>query len=325
MRWYKQDSGLFDRPWTVDAKAVSLYVYLHCAAYVNDKRLLNGQIIRRGSCPVKYEDIAERTKLTVKEIRLRLKLLAECGEVIVKRTNRGVIVTVCDYDACNTSEDLFETNRADKGQSKGNLGTIQGQSEGNHYTNIEYKNIDNKIKRENKALIYEIKDLYNRRFAGKLPEWKRLSEKMVIRVDNCVTRYGRQSVDMVFDQIEHEPFSLGENKTGFIADAFFIFTLEQYEKYLGRYKLRVSKKDKPAADATGTVEGVGRPPAGKSVGVMAEKPPEPTKEEKRRVLLMQWVEDYRKIPTARNLEILTAAYESGELNRLGIDWQPNIQ
>jgi hypothetical protein len=313
MRWYKQDSGLFDRLWTADSKAVSLYVYLHCAAYVNDRKL-NGQIIRRGSCLVKYEDVAERIGLTVDEIRLRLKLLAECGEVITKRTNRGMIITVCDYDGYHESEDLFAFNDPIQPQSKPNLNPIQPQSSPNHNNNIEYKNVDIKnIKRESKALIYEIKDLYNRRFAGKLPEWKRLSEKMAIRVDNCVARFGRQSVDMVFDQIEHEPFSLGENKSGFIADAFFIFSIDQYEKYLARYQLRISKKSKPA-EATCTVV---------KVGVMPEKPPEPSKEEKRRMLLMQWVEDYRKNPTARNQEILTAAYESGELERLGIDWKPN--
>ena len=48
MRWYKQLSNLFDRLWAKDSKMVTVYVYLHIAAYVHDSKLY-GQIIRRGS------------------------------------------------------------------------------------------------------------------------------------------------------------------------------------------------------------------------------------------------------------------------------------
>ena len=98
-------------------------------------------------------------------------------------------------------------------------------------------------------MALEIKNLYNKTFSGILRRWDRLSADMRIKVNNCVSRYGRQSVDIVFDQVKHEKFSLGENDTGFIADFAFIFKLNNYEGYLGRYELRMKKGQKPQQKA----------------------------------------------------------------------------
>ena len=330
MRWYKQDGGLFDRIWTKDPKAVSLYVYLHCRAYVNDSRLY-GQIIRRGSCLIKYEDVSERIGLSIDEIRLRLKLLADCGEVVLKRTNRGVIVTVCDYDIYNVSEGLFETNSPIQPQSNPNPTPIQPQSNPNHI-NIEYNNIEgrdirsrntpsNNERGSRKALVLEIKDIYNKMFEGQLIEWQRLSEKMIMKVDTCVMRFGRQSVDMVFDQVKHEPFSLGENNTGFKADFDFIFRLDQYEKYLSRYNLRISKKEQPPQQKpkVATQAQKAKP---QQLSILDEAP-EPTPQEKRRIFLLNWVKSEQDHRTERGQDILIASFNNGELEKLGIDWKPN--
>lgn len=310
MRWYKQDCNLYDRIWAKDSKMVTLYTYLHCAAYVNDG-MYHGQIIRRGSCPTSRSAIMEATGLSEREVKSRLKKLLDYNEIIIKTSNIGSVITLCDYDGYTTTEDLFAQVTSSQVPNE-RPNEVPSQRPISIYNKTEeYKNlrITSKKERENsKALIYEIKELYNRTFDGVLPEWKRLSEKMVHMVELCISLYGRQSVDMVFDQIAHEPFSLGDNKNGFIADAFFIFDPTQFEKYLGRYKLRISKKSKqePQPQATPVVE---------------EKP-EPSMADKRKVLLMAWVESQILKPTARGQEILTSAYQSGELQRLGIDWKP---
>ena len=322
MRWYKQDGGLFDRLWAKDPKAVSLYVYLHIAAYVNDSKLY-GQIIRRGSCLVKYESISERTGLTISEIRLRLKLLSDCGEVILNRTNRGLVVTVCDYDSCNTSEDMFSTNSTIQPQSNRNLTTIQPQPNDNHI-NIEYKNIDirNSEREGRRALVLEIKDIYNHTFSGQLIEWKRLSEKMMMKVETCVMRYGRQSVDWVFDQVKHEPFSMGDNTSGFRADFDFIFRLDQYEKYLERYKLRMAKKDQPEAQTKKPSKKPANQPQQTSFLDRVDETPKQTAQEKRKELLEAWVKAEANNSTERGQAFLTECYNSGELARFGIEWKP---
>ena len=148
---------------------------------------------------------------------------------------------------------------------------------------------------------------------------------MVIKVDTCIQRFGRQSVDMVFDQIKHEPFSLGENNTGFKADFDFIFRLDQYEKYLERYKLRIQKR----AQTEEALRPALRPVPTTSVAGSAGSSPYRKEEslaaitEKRKSFLISWVDSEAKNPTLRGHELLLSCYKSGELQQLGINWQPS--
>lgn len=254
MTWYKQDRNLFERMWAKDDKMIAVYVYLHCCAYLRDG-MLHGQLIRRGSCPTTRSAIMEATGLSESEVKLRLRRLQDVGEIIVKTSNRGMIITICDYDSYNEEESIFTLNQSDQTPTGRRLDTTPGTTLDTPY--IDNNNIDNlispispyKMERENKDLALEIKRLYNKTFGGILRRWDRLSADMRIKIDTCIGRFGRQSVDMVFDQVKHEKFSLGENATGFIADFAFIFKLANYEAYLGRYELRMKKGQKPQPQA----------------------------------------------------------------------------
>ena len=252
--WHKQLRNRWERPWFKNAKANQLYDYLKDVAYVNDGQYC-GVVVRRGSCPTSRAEMMEATGQTYAEIRTSLKLLQDYGEIIVKGSNRFTIVTICDYDALATSDDLFSAYDI---QPTSNQGLTEVQPESNqslttpiyNKRNIEDKNINNnlishyipsKTERDSaKSLIYEIKEIYNSTFKGILREWQRLSDKMAAKVETCIMRFGRQSIDMVFDQIKHEQLNL--NKNGFVPDFDFIFSINQYETYLERYKLRMKKK-----------------------------------------------------------------------------------
>ncbi len=246
-RWYRQLTNVFDRPWAKDAKAVSLYLYLHCCAYVQDGEL-HGRRIRRGSCMTSRTAIMEATGLTEADVKSRLKLLADKGEIILNSSNFGSIITCCDYDSYNGSDNLFDVKLSSESPNESpNESPTTPYNRNNRNTeisNLRTHYIPSKIEREgNKSLIYEIKENYNRTFNGILRQWQRLTEKMVAKVEICITRFGRQSVDMVFDQIKHEQLNL--NRNGFIPDFDFIFKVNQYETYLERYKLRQKKKQQP--------------------------------------------------------------------------------
>lgn len=324
MRWYRQDSNIFDRPWAKDPKAVALYVYLHCAAYVQPG-MYRGQLVRRGSCPTSRSAIMEATGLSEYDVKSRLKLLVSSNEIILKMSNVGTIITVCDYDGYVSQEDLFEQNLSNElpnelpSQLPNELPTTPIYNKNiinNKY--LRSNNIPSKKERENgEALVREIKALYNRTFSGKLVEWKRLSEKMILKVETCIQRFGRQSVDMVFDQILHEPFSLGDNNTGFRADFDFIFRVDQYDKYLERYKLRL-KKNQSAESSLRPV-----PEASAPGSPYREEESLPAITEKRKSFLISWVNAEAKNPTLRGHELLLSCYKSGELQQLGINWQPS--
>ena len=166
-------------------------------------------------------------------------------------------------------------------------------------------------------MALEVKKRYNKEFAGILPPCIRLSTSTRIAVEECLRRFGLQSVDMVFAQIKSEKFHLGDNKTGFIANFSFIFTPKNYQQYLERAQLARQKKELHNQKAT----------------VPAGSPAEPqlTKEEKdaergknRRETLKSLVESLKTLDHKPVwYDILLSAYESGELAQYGIDWKPN--
>ena len=315
--WFKHSRNLFERPWAKDAKMVAVYEYLHCVAYVNDG-MLHGQLIRRGSCPTTSSAIMEATGLSEQEVRTRIRKLLDYGEIIVKATNYGKIITICDYDSCGVSDDLFELNLTTQDHTQEQPSNTPRNTpyikEDRIYNNILRSHyVPSKKRESNKELALEIKAIYNKLFDGILRKWERLSADMIIKVENCVNRFGRQSVDMVFDQVKHEKFSLGVNNTGFIADFAFIFKMANYEAYLGRYELRLkqgNKKQEPQQSKQ------------KPVGVINESAPA---KESRRAFIMSWVDAETREPSKRGQELLQACYDSGELQRLGIDWKPNIK
>ena len=319
--WYKHSRNLFERPWAKDPKMIAVYEYLHCVAYVNDG-MLHGQLIRRGSCPTSSSAIMEATGLSEQEVRTRVKKLLEYGEIIVKPTNYGKIITLCDYDSCGVSNDLFDVNLTSEQHTQEHPSNTPSNTpyikEDRIYNNILRSHFIPSKKRENKELVLEIKAIYNKVFDGILRRWERLSADMIIKVENCISRYGRQSVDMVFDQVKHEKFSLGDNNTGFIADFAFIFKLSNYEAYLGRYELRIKQGNKKPQQKDS------QPQQKKSVGVIVEQPQrKPVTDEQRRKSLIELVEYVKSNPRSLSCAELEGAYESGELQRLGIDWKPN--
>jgi hypothetical protein len=255
--WYKQQRSIVGRPWFKDAEAVQLYMFLKSTAYVVDGPYM-GQVIRRGSCPTTRPDIMEATGLSYKKVDRCLKLLASYNEIIVRGNNKFSVVTICDYDRLNASEDLFdaytELQENDKGTTKElpeyDKGTTNDTA---HLLNKEYKNIEEykslitpyspyKTERESEDFALEVKKRYNKLFDGVLPPLIRLHLPIRNKVMECVRRFGKQSVDIVFDQVRHERFSMGDNKTGFIASFQFIFEPAEYQKYLERAQLRKKRQ-----------------------------------------------------------------------------------
>lgn len=318
MSWYKQQRNLFERPWTKgNPKMVMVYAYLHCRAYLQDQPLRD-IIIRRGSCPTSRSAIMEGTGLSEYDVKSSLQKLLEAGEIIIKSSNLGTIVTLCDYDSYIEQEDLFSLN-----SSNGLPNQLTSGLPSQLPTYIDNKKEDNynlrthfvpskKREKEEKAVAYEIQALYNKTFSGRLPEWQRMSEKMSRKVNRCIEHYGRQSIDIVFEQIQHESFSMGENHTGFIAEYDHIFELEHFEKYLARYKLRLSKKSQPQQQEPQ-----------KGVGVIEVQEEEPQQKQSQRERFEAMVDLIKRNPDSWCRQTLEEAYRSGKLKELGIDWKPN--
>lgn len=315
--WYKQQRNLSERPWFRNSQMVHLYHYLKERAYVT-QGMYEGKIIRRGSCPVTRSEMSEMTGMSLRTIDRVLRSLIDCGEIIVNGNNRFSVVTVCDYDTYEAAESLFgSTDGTAAGTTDGtaagtaHLLTIEGrrkkEEESLTRTFSPYK-----TERETRDVALEVKKLYNKTFDGVLRRWDRLSAEMRIKVDTCISRFGRQSVDIVFDQVKHEKFSMGDNDTGFIADFAFIFKLKNYEAYLGRSELRKKKKSAQLQ------------PQPQQVEVHSE--PQPTREdrlEKCRRRYQDMIALCEENPKSSCYTALMTAYQNGDLQKLGISWIPN--
>ena len=319
--WYRQQRNLSERPWYKDSLMVHLYQFLKERAYVSDGRY-EGKLIRKGSCPVTRSEMAEMTGMSLKTIDRTLRRLISFGEIIVKGNNRFSVISVCDYDGFEKQETLFGTaddisndttddTAADTAADTTLIYTKEGRiKEDNNLISFSYK-----TEREKEDLLLEIKNRYNKRFTGKLPPCIRLTMPTKVMMAECIRRFGMQAIDIVFEQLEAEPFSMGQNKTGFIARFQFIFDPKNFQGYLERAKLRKQRGQMP--------ETVSQPQqAKKSVGVI-ESEPQQTQKQDRRAFLLSWVDAEKARPSERGQELLQSCYQSGELQRLGIDWKPN--
>lgn len=315
--WYKQHRNLSGRAWFQDAQMVQLYHYLKERAYVADGRF-EGKVIRRGSCPVTRSELSEITGMSLKTLDRKLKKLISYGEIIVKGNNRFSVITVCDYNTFGDSESLFGT-AGDTASDIANDTTTDTASDTTLIYNKEErikedKNIlvssPYKKEREKEEVAYEIKNRYNKRFASKLPPCIRLTMPTKQMVGECIRRFGMQAIDLVFDQVEAEPFSMGNNKTGFIANFQFIFDPKNFQGYLERAQLHKQKKVQPQQK--------------KSVGVIADEPQrQPQTDDQRRKSFLELIDYVKSNPRSLSCVQLEGAYRSGELQRLGIDWKPN--
>lgn len=249
--WYKQQRNLPDRAWFKEAALVQLYVTLKSLAYVTDGRY-QGTIIRRGSCPTTRADLMDITGLSARTLDRCLKKLVDYNEIIVKGNNRFSMITICDYDGLELDNSLFgEADGIANGIAGGTTDGIAGGT--THLSTIEYKKEDNlitpyspyKMERETRGVALEVKKRYNKVFDGILQPCIRLTMPTQTMVEECIRRFGMQAIDLVFEQVKAEPFSLGINKTGFVANFQYIFKPNNFQQYLERAQLRQQKKDAP--------------------------------------------------------------------------------
>lgn len=251
--WYKRQRNIPERPWFKDGAVLQVFDYLEALAYVCDGRDRMGNIIRQGSCPTTRADIAEATGLSYKTVDRCLKKLIANNDIIVKGNSVGSVITICNYGGYGNGDSLFGTSD-DTPNDTTNYTTNDTTVDTPHLSNTDNRYIDNLIspyspykkEREKGDLALEVKKRYNKAFDSKLPPCIRLTMPTRMMVEECLRRFGMQSVDLVFEQILQEPFSLGQNKTGFVASFQYIFEPRNFQQYLERAQLALKKKNAPA-------------------------------------------------------------------------------
>lgn len=101
--WIKIHRQLLDWEWYSDTNMVRLFLHLLLKANSSDRRW-QGREVPRGSLVTSRATLEDETGLSQKTIRTCLARLISTGEIEVEATHRFSIVTICNFDNYQESE-----------------------------------------------------------------------------------------------------------------------------------------------------------------------------------------------------------------------------
>ena len=166
--------NLLDWEWFDNSQMVHIWIYFLLKANYQDSKW-RGIDIPRGSFVTSLGTISNETRLTIREVRTCISKLKATGEVTIKATNKYSIVTVCNYDRYN-----FTNDDSDKQNDKQNDKQATTDKEINNNNNIIIKEKETNVsskKDEKDELFEECWKAYKRKGKKKksLEQWKKLN------------------------------------------------------------------------------------------------------------------------------------------------------
>jgi hypothetical protein len=116
--WLKLYRKLTQWEWYTNSHMVHLYLHLLLTANVSDKPF-QGETIRRGQLLTSRNLLAQQTGMSEATVRRCLQRLCQTGEICIKATSRGTVITICKYDVYQyrdpadrpTDDPLLKNNR----------------------------------------------------------------------------------------------------------------------------------------------------------------------------------------------------------------------
>lgn len=142
-----------DWEWYDDANTMRLFIHcLLCANHETNK--WRGKIIERGQFITSQSKLANRLKLSIKQIRGSLNKLKMTGELAVLTSPEYSIITVKNYDYYQGEGRQKDSQMSQKGQTKGRRRATNNNE--NNISNISYINIslsDKKITNDEREIL----------------------------------------------------------------------------------------------------------------------------------------------------------------------------
>ena len=132
-----------------DASTFLVFTTLLTWANHTDSKIISyGKLItiNRGQLITSVQELAKKWGLSSKIVERRLKLLESDGSIVQKVSNRGRIITICNYEE-------YQGSDSESGEQKGNRGSTRGYSRG------ETEGVHNEEYKKNKE-DKEVKNIY---------------------------------------------------------------------------------------------------------------------------------------------------------------------
>lgn len=165
--------NLLDWEWFDNSQMVHIWIYFLLKANYQDSKW-RGIDIPRGSFVTSLGTISNETRLTIREVRTCISKLKATGEVTIKATNKYSIVTVCNYDRYNFTNDDSD-KQIDKQIDK--QATTDKEINNNNIIIKEKETNVSSKKDEKDELFEECWKAYKRKGKKKksLEQWKKLN------------------------------------------------------------------------------------------------------------------------------------------------------
>lgn len=185
------------REWEWYSSPSTKAVFLHCILSANwRERNWSGIRIPRGAFFTSDESLCRELGLSRQEVRTSLNRLKSTNEITIKSTNRGKLVTLCNFELYNGDDD--ESNQPENqqvnNQPTNDQPTINQRSTTTEESKKEKKGrTKNKTANANSVLSLSIPDDLPEEVRGALTDWKRHRSEIRKRITE--TQWERLIVD----------------------------------------------------------------------------------------------------------------------------------
>ena len=125
--WIKLYRKFLEWEWFTDAKMVQLFIYLLLSASI-EQRKWKGIVLERGQLATTYPELAEKTNLSVQNLRTALSRLENSQIISRQVTNKYTLITICNFDSYQAKEEPEQ--QTTNSQTTGNQQTTNSQTTG---------------------------------------------------------------------------------------------------------------------------------------------------------------------------------------------------
>ena len=181
--WIKIHRKILDWEWFDKAEMVKLLIMFVCKANIEDKEW-QGMVVRRGQFITSLDKLSAESGFSKQKIRTCLKRFENTKEITIKSTNKYTIVTICNYESYQISEDSNQHAE----QHSNNIQTTNQQQQLKNIRNKEiYKESSTIVEPKKKISLTLIENLEKRN--------KSFYESLVPYVDV----YGKELIRAFYD------------------------------------------------------------------------------------------------------------------------------
>lgn len=150
--WIKLHRKLKEWEWYNDSQMVHLFIHLLFGANYEAKQW-KGVTVNRGQIITGRKQLSKETGISEQSIRTCMERLKSTNELTIKSTNRYSIITICNYDSYQLSED-------DSNQPTNQPNPNKQPATNQQLTTTKKLKKDKELK-EFKEEVYSFKEKYN--------------------------------------------------------------------------------------------------------------------------------------------------------------------